>query len=113
MRHHEPLIAMRRHGAKPAKVRLEVGHVSPEAEHWPRWRPHEAHIAFSLTDDPRLLDLRFLVGCDVTIDGFWPDDEVRLETRMRQLFEASIRARVSSVSVLHLFPEDEVLLWRK
>lgn len=111
MRNHSALIAMRRRGRRPAQVRLEVGHTSEDARHWPLLRPNEAHLTLAVDEDPRLLDLRFLVGCEVVVDGYWPEDEPLLERRLRQLFEVAVAARAGSVLVNRLFPNDEVLLW--
>lgn len=111
MRHHQPLIAMRRAGAKPAVVDFEVGLYDPNLEHWPDWTPTHARVHLSLADDPKLLDLRFLVGCDVRLMGTDPDDEPKVERRLRQLFEAAIRANANSVVCLQVFEESEVLAW--
>lgn len=110
MRHHEPLIAMRRYGAKPSLVDLEVGAYDEDTEWWPEWTPNKARVHIAMADVPQLLDLRFLVGCDVRISGLNPDDEPKLDRRLRQLFEAAIAAHANSVTVLKLIDE-EALLW--
>jgi hypothetical protein len=69
MRHHEHLIAMRLAGRKPAHVYLETDGYAPEWALWPENDEADARIFVEPADVVERLDLRFLMGCQVHIDG--------------------------------------------
>jgi hypothetical protein len=110
VKHHEPLIAMRRQGLKPSVVSLRAGLPEPDAQWWPEWHPTRAEVYIAPNDTPQLLDLRFLVGCQVQISGFDPGNEERLNAQLRAIFDAACKAKAARVSVLHDIDE-EILLW--
>lgn len=69
MRGHEPLLAMRRNGKRPAHVTLH-SHAGRAHAWWayPEGLPFpEVHV--EPADTPELLDLRFLVGLPVIVDA--------------------------------------------
>lgn len=73
MRGHEPLIALRRSGCTPPfGVSIETAE-APSA--WPaRWHamgyePSRAHVHIGPQERLHALDLRFVVGMDVYVDG--------------------------------------------
>jgi hypothetical protein len=110
MRHHEPLIAMRLGGHRPEVVQIHAGLYDPKHQWWPEWRPTHAEVYVDPADVPRHLDLRFLVGCEVWIQGYDPANEPRLHEQLRGLFDAAKRASAAKVCVLNPIG-DEVLLW--
>lgn len=70
MRGHEPLIAMRRQGMVPAIVFVSC---DPDrlgqAGDWSARTPEMAAVVIEPADRPETLDLRFLVGLLVKVDG--------------------------------------------
>lgn len=85
MKGHEPIVAMRRAGKRPSIVFLND---FPCATDWPRFGDHptvEVH-----GDQPEWLDLRFLVGLNVSISA-------STEKRGRRLLEACKKAGASVV----------------
>lgn len=84
MKGHQPIIAMRRSGRKPAFVTL--------TDHDVRWL--SGLTVSVLGDTPELLDLRFLVGTTVLVEG--PD-----QARVDRIFEACrpIAARVIGTTI--------------
>lgn len=95
---HEPLIAMRRRGLKPDLAVVETvwgrGRERQCAQEWPEVNPRSAWIFIEPSDAPRRLDLRCLVGMQVSIDGY---DRSRLVAT----FEACLRAQAARV-IAHL-----------
>ncbi len=76
MKGHEALIAMRRAGWKPAMVTLDLWPCPQEFwRDWSTQSPPFAHILIEPTDSIERLDLRFVVGLMVTVQG---DDERRV-----------------------------------
>lgn len=82
MRHHEPLITMRLRGSRPSDIHLETACWVPNWEFWPEWHPEQAYVHIEPEDHVERLDLRFLVGCNVHING----EDARLT---RALFEVA------------------------
>ncbi len=82
MRGHEPIITMRRNGRKPATVYLETSMWAPEWADWPRTDQVDARVHIEARDSIERLDLRFVIGCQVRIDG---NDQ----PRVRDLFAAA------------------------
>ena len=69
MRGHEGVIAMRRKGSRPAHVTLQIG--DGPADSWPsvpELHPYPVVMVHPV-DVPELLDLRFVVGLPVIVDG--------------------------------------------
>jgi hypothetical protein len=81
MRNHEPIVALRRRGMKPAGVVAILTERCPkgDSDH-ARWH-REGNVFVEPEDVIAALDLRFLVGCVVFISG---EDE----RRVRDLFAA-------------------------
>lgn len=70
MRGHEPLIALRRRGLKPALVDIDLEPCPwRNWSTWPEWTT-VPQIEVQPTDSIQLLDLRFLVGLTVQVSGF-------------------------------------------
>ena len=70
---HQPLIAMRCRGLKPALATIETEsalYPARWARTWPDELPDDAQILVERQDSVRLLDLRFLVGMQVSLQGF-------------------------------------------
>lgn len=78
MRGHEPLLAMRRRGIRPATVDLHIGTRRPIDWHqWAESLPH-ADVVVAPDEAPERLDLRFVVGMPVTVTGEEPERVKRL-----------------------------------
>jgi len=96
MRGHEALIAMRRQGLRPAMVWIGT---SPDASNlwrdWQRCSPAHARIQIDPEDRPAMLDLRWVIGLTVAIDGH-DFDRVQAVADACQQHEA---ARVIAVHV--------------
>jgi hypothetical protein len=98
---HDPLIAMRKTGIKPAAVHL-VDEVCQLARDWhapqtlsgQRMQQHTPCIAIEDKDAVQRLDLRFLVGLVVFVSG-------NTEARAKSMFEACKRAGASRVIGCH------------
>jgi len=83
MRHHEPLIAMRSRGLKPAGiVGFETDGFCPEWAQWASLDPGNPRIEIEPKDAIQHLDLRFVVGLEVQVDG-------TDQRRVRELFAAA------------------------
>ncbi len=103
MRGHEPLLAMRRSGAVPQSVWLDLD-PSDAWRNWPQmlgvqWREHpnavgSAHVQIDADDSIARLDLRFLVGLTVWGQG---TDAHRVEMLHRACAEAGAKRVLSSV----------------
>lgn len=93
MKHHEPLIAMRRRHCRPEAVFLIVDCADDEDARWADRDPGHAHIAIEPRDVPSRLDLRFLVGCTVHVMGL--DD-----ARIHEVFDAAVAAGASRVAAV-------------
>lgn len=95
MRGHEALIAMRRQGAKPRRVTLLT---TPGYDRWvatwPTEFPAYPDIEIAPEDTPERLDLRFLVGLQVHVDGA---DETRVERVTRCAVAAGAARVIGSV----------------
>lgn len=89
MRRHEPLIAMRRRGMRPALVTLTD---LPSTTPWEAWRETLPFpdVEIEPSDSPELVDLRFVVGLPVLVSI---DDE----QRMRRLVLAAEQAGAGRV----------------
>lgn len=88
MRGHQPILAMRRRGLRPAYVTLSD--LPPSA--WAKWPSMHRYpdVCIDADDSPDLLDLRFVVGLPVVV-------EIDSETRMRRLVLAAEKAGASRV----------------
>lgn len=70
MRGHEPLIALRRRGLRPALVDIDLEPCPwRNWSTWPEWTT-VPQIEVQPGDSIRLLDLRFLVGLTVQVSGY-------------------------------------------
>lgn len=88
MRGHEPIIAMRQRGQKPALVYLDTmrDHSPMQAwRDWPGTSPAIPTVWVQDADAPARLDLRFLVDLTVVVTSADPE-------RVRQLERAAIDA---------------------
>lgn len=92
MRGHEPLIAMRLKHKRPAWVSVAVCKDSWLARHWHEEGMSGPHVLIEPSDSIDRMDLRFLVGLHVDIDG-----DVADEARVKAVFEACLRAGASRV----------------
>lgn len=83
MRGHEPLIAMRLRGLKPASCWLTDVDAAGLCREWQNWAESRAKplVLVEPGENLQRLDLRFLVGLDVFVDMVEPD-------RMRAVVEA-------------------------
>lgn len=101
---HEPLIAMRRQGLKPDRAVIETdwgrGRERQCAAEWPANCPRSAWIFVEPTDSPRRIDLRFLVGMLVFVDGYDRD-------RLMAVFDACQRANAARVIAHHCRPNPD------
>lgn len=89
MRGHEPIVALRRRGLKPASVWFTVSASDVAWRDWPTWNDN-AQVWVQPADSVPLLDLRFVVGLQCWVDG----DDAR---RVLQLHEACAAAKASRV----------------
>lgn len=70
MRGHEPLIAQRLRGKRPDLVAVEVGGPPTwQSANWHRFTPRHAQLHIADADPLQRLDLRCLVGLNVTVFG--------------------------------------------
>ena len=90
MRNHTQLIALRRNGLKPAGFVWVYTEACPrgmsDAARWYR----DDNVFIEPEDNVARLDLRFLVDCDVMIDG-------RDAERVREVFDAAVRHKARRV----------------
>lgn len=92
MRGHEPLLQLRERGKKPFFVSLTVGPKrSWIAEHWHEQQTFP-HVLVEPTDAIDLLDLRFVLGCHVDVDG-----DTAHGDRVRALHSACVKAGAGRV----------------
>lgn len=89
MRGHQPLIAMRRKGAKPAEFVEVLAQAMPRGD-WAAREFAHGRVFVEPSDNPATLDLRFLVGCDVMVDGADPNT-------VQALHDALVRAKARRV----------------
>lgn len=103
---HMPLIALRMAHKRPKAVWLWVG-IPPNnwAANWHEFEDLLAHpeVVIEPSDNPKILDLRFLVGLQVHIDGNDTDD------RMFGVHLACMAAGASDVFTFH----NGELIWDK
>lgn len=72
MRGHQPLIAMRMRGVRPALARIETDPMRwPDWADWPEWS-RAAMVEIEPRDAPHRLDLRCFVGMPVALGGSDP-----------------------------------------
>lgn len=92
MRGHQPLIAMRRNGKKPRLVCINAHAVDASLLEWNRWVETLpiAQVEILPTESVASLDLRFLVGLPVVVDGH----DISF---VRRLHDACIAAGASTV----------------
>jgi hypothetical protein len=91
MRGHEPLIAMRRAGRRPALgalVRAGASDPNSDSLHWPDERPDAALLWVGERDDIDRLDLRCLLGLKVVVFG---DDDERVRAIARRVKPLALR----------------------
>jgi hypothetical protein len=95
MRGHDLLIKLRLKGFRPALVELTVDRPMP-AWYWREWHtevPHvpvQARILIDQNDSPELLDLRFVVGMSVKVEGDNP-------ARVARAYDAALKAGAKRV----------------
>jgi hypothetical protein len=93
MRGHAPLIAMRMQHRKPSGwvcITLGTDDRSWLADNWPGMVGTGPFIAIGAAESIDRLDLRFVIGLEVVVDG-----DVSQADRVWQTFEACIRAGAS------------------
>ncbi len=98
MQGHEPIIAMRLQGKKPALVYLDMLRDYSPMKAWADWpgvSPAIPTVWVQDSDTPSRLDLRFLVGLTAVITG--TDGE-----RIRQLTQAALDAGAARVVAAHV-----------
>lgn len=87
MRGHEPILAMRRAGAAPISVWVndQGEDYTPETSASRGWMTRSARACVELlpSDNPRTLDLRFLVGMTVHLQS-------RSERRMQEFIDSAM-----------------------
>jgi hypothetical protein len=94
MRGHQPLIAMRRRGIRPASVWLSVDMPDPMTADWQQWAKSAA-VDIDPTDSIGLLDLRFTVGMLVCIQGLNRERCMALHERCREAKAARVMTHVA------------------
>ena len=99
MRGHEPIVALRRRGLKPASVWFTVSASDVAWRDWPTWNDN-AQVWVQPADSVPLLDLRFVVGLQCWVDG---DDARRVLKMMTALDDHD---DVQSVSANFNIPDD-------
>lgn len=87
MRGHEPIIAMRKAGRKPAIVFINDFDCPAD---WPEWEGDHATVCVA-GDTPEALDLRFVLGLSVSITG-------ATENRAKRLMQACKDAGATTVA---------------
>ncbi len=90
MRGHEPLVAMRRRDSKPSDFVEVLMRPYPLRGDWATREFRKGRVFVDPFDAVDRLDLRFLVGCDVMVDGEDPD-------RVRRLYAALQRHKARRV----------------
>jgi fructose-1,6-bisphosphatase len=93
MRYHDDLVFLRKSGQRPESVFLIVDCAEEEDEHWYSRDPGHARIAIDPRDVPHRLDLRFLVGCTVHVQGL--DDR-----RVAEVYDAACKAGAARVAAV-------------
>lgn len=105
MRGHEGLIEMRRRGVVPAIVFLNTEADSfGETRDWHIHNPATATVLIESKDRPETLDLRFLVGLLVKVDG----SDQRLVERVTKACIAAKAARV--IASVTTFADDRCVI---
>lgn len=102
MRGHEPILAMRQRGMKPALVFLDLDRNHAPAKSWLEWpgvSPAIPTVWVQEDDAPNRLDLRFLVGLSTVISG---TDEARVAALERAAIDAGAHRVVAVVLVPHI-----------
>ena len=85
MRGHQPILAMRRRRVAPKSVWLSTDPIDPDLwRAWPEFCSH-AHVQIDVGDNAQALDLRFLVGMLVFVDG---NNQSRVEEIERAAIDA-------------------------
>jgi hypothetical protein len=101
---HEAVIAMRCRGVRPVSVFLDADGGLPLRllRSWPESSPARASVQLGPADDPRRIDLRFVIGLRVHVLG--------QGRRVAAVVDAVISAGAAEVvAVLN----DEVFHWRR
>lgn len=97
---HEPLLAMRRRGVRPAHgVRVDLGLIDPTATRtWSRDRWPYAVVWVQFNDAPQALDLRFAKAIPVVLVV----DESTERSRFDALVATLHKAEPASLTLLHI-----------
>lgn len=97
---HEPLLAMRRRGVRPAHgVRVDLGLIDPTATRtWSRDRWPYAVVWVQSNDTPQALDLRFAKALPVVLVVDEATDRIRFDALVTALHHAG----PSSLTLLHI-----------
>lgn len=95
---------MRRRGRRPESVFLLVDCADDEDGAWHARDPGHARIAIDPADAPHRLDMRFVVGCTVHVQGFD-------EARVKAVYEAAVNAGARVVAAV--FDGDAQSHWRE
>jgi len=117
---HEPLIAMRKAGQRPEAVFLDDFH-SPSARDWSEpgkafgqvWPMDYPTIEIAQNDNPRTLDLRFVVGLQVHISSPKESRAKALFERARQCGAAVVAAAVLEPGVRPREQSGWLEIWRR
>ena len=92
MRGHERIIEMRQNRQKPAFVFIND---FPCKTDWADWLGDHATIEIQPADRIEYMDLRFLIGCKVSVSAI-------VEERAKRLFKACIDAGATTVAACHV-----------
>jgi hypothetical protein len=116
MRGQDPIVAMRRTGRRPETLYLSLRDFPHGA---PTWAIPEHTVFVEDCESIARLDLRFLVDCNVSIDG-------SESTRVRRLFDAAkshgagrvlahvaVPAARETFQLLEILDTDGVMTWLK
>lgn len=90
MRGHEPFVAMRRRDRKPTEFVEVLMQPYPLRGDWASREFRKGRVFVDPSDAVDRLDLRFLIGCDVMVDGEDAD-------RLRRLYAALERHKARRV----------------
>lgn len=97
MRGHEPIVAMRKRGQKPAIVYLDLMRDASPMKAWRDWpgvSPAIPTVWVQPEDAPHRLDLRFLVGLTAVVTG---EDSDRVAALAKACTDAGALRVVASV----------------
>lgn len=114
MRGQDAILAARRAGSKPESIQLLT---QPYPRGLPSWSVPADWVFIEPGDAVRGLDLRFVVGCMVLVDG---DDDSRVRSVIDAAKKAGatrvighvVAARGESFDLIEIIDTDGVMTWR-